>query len=100
MKTVSKPASFSHCSLRCIAGGGLALLPFGAYPTYNNVLFLGLGTVACDADIQWLYQPGAITPTARYQKGQLHAMVTDHQGTPREIFTEKGIASWAGRLNT
>ncbi|EOD8959914.1 hypothetical protein ACJ5XU_003453 [Providencia stuartii] len=27
-------------------------------------------------------------------------MVTDHQGTPREIFTEKGIASWAGRLNT
>ncbi|AFH95406.1 hypothetical protein ACU7RR_000728 [Providencia stuartii] len=39
---------------------------------------------------------GAITPTVRYQKGQLHAMVTDHQGTPREIFTEKGIASWAG----
>ncbi|HHV6184453.1 TPA: RHS repeat domain-containing protein, partial [Providencia stuartii] len=36
----------------------------------------------------------------RYQKGQLHYVVTDHQGTPREIFTEKGIASWAGRLNT
>ncbi|MEX9964604.1 RHS repeat-associated core domain-containing protein [Providencia stuartii] len=58
------------------------------------------GTVAYDAGIQWLYQPGAITPTARYQKGQLHYVVTDHQGTPREIFTEKGIASWAGRLNT
>ena len=27
-------------------------------------------------------------------------MVTDHQGTPREIFSEKGIVSWAGRLNT
>ncbi|EOE4638715.1 RHS repeat-associated core domain-containing protein [Providencia stuartii] len=58
------------------------------------------GTVAYDAGIQWLYQPEAITPTARYQKGQLHYVVTDHQGTPREIFTEKGIASWAGRLNT
>ncbi|EOZ2407265.1 TPA: hypothetical protein ACQ499_004135 [Providencia stuartii] len=32
-------------------------------------------------------------PTARYQKGQLHSMVTSHQGTPRAIFTEKGIAS-------
>ncbi|EPK6163963.1 RHS repeat-associated core domain-containing protein [Providencia stuartii] len=30
----------------------------------------------------------------------MHSIVTDHQGTPREIFTEKGIASWAGRLNT
>ncbi|WP_272577528.1 RHS repeat-associated core domain-containing protein, partial [Providencia sp. PROV264] len=58
------------------------------------------GTVAYDAGIQWLYQPGAITPTARYQKGQLHSMVTDYQDTPREIFTEKGIASWAGRFNT
>ena len=27
-------------------------------------------------------------------------MVTDHQGTPREIFSEGGQASWAGRLNT
>ena len=48
------------------------------------------GTVAYDAGIQWLYQPGAITPTARYQKGKLHSMVTDYQDTPREIFTKKG----------
>ncbi len=27
-------------------------------------------------------------------------MVTDHQGTPREIFSEGGQASWAGLLNT
>ncbi len=50
--------------------------------------------------IQWLYQPGEITPTARYQQGKLHYVVTDHQGTPREIFSEGGQASWAGRLNT
>ncbi|MGG4608508.1 RHS repeat-associated core domain-containing protein [Providencia sp. Me31A] len=58
------------------------------------------GTPAYDSQIQWLYEPGAVTPTARYQNGKLHYVVTDHQGTPREIFTEAGRASWAGRLNT
>ena len=58
------------------------------------------GTPAYDSQIQWLYQPNEITPTARYQRGKLHYVVTDHQGTPREIFSEKGIVSWAGWLNT
>ncbi|WP_369427118.1 RHS repeat-associated core domain-containing protein [Providencia sp. PROV236] len=58
------------------------------------------GTIAYDAGIQWVYQPGAITPAARYQRGKLHYVVADHQGTPREMFTENGVASWAGRLNT
>uniref|UniRef100_UPI00288C5846 DUF6531 domain-containing protein n=1 Tax=Proteus columbae TaxID=1987580 RepID=UPI00288C5846 len=48
------------------------------------------GTPAYDSQIQWLYQPNEITPTARYQNGKLHYVVTDHQGTPREIFSEKG----------
>ena len=47
-----------------------------------------------------VHQHGEITPKARYQRGKLHYVVTDHQGTPREIFSEKGIVSWAGRLNT
>ncbi|HGN0379684.1 TPA: RHS repeat domain-containing protein [Proteus mirabilis] len=58
------------------------------------------GTLAVSQQIQWLYQPGEITPTVRYQQGKLHYVVTDHQGTPREIFSEGGQASWAGRLNT
>ncbi|WP_275427848.1 RHS repeat-associated core domain-containing protein [Proteus mirabilis] len=58
------------------------------------------GTLAASQQVQWLYQPGEITPTARYQQGKLHYVVTDHQGTPREIFCEGGQASWAGRLNT
>ncbi len=33
VKPVSKPASFNQCPFRCIAGGGAALLPFGAQPT-------------------------------------------------------------------
>ena len=58
------------------------------------------GTLANAQQVQWLYQSGEITPTARYQQGKLHYVVTDHQGTPREIFSEGGQASWAGRLNT
>nr|WP_282961266.1 RHS repeat-associated core domain-containing protein [Proteus mirabilis] len=58
------------------------------------------GTLAVSQQIQWLYQLGEIMPTARYQQGKLHYVVTDHQGTPREIFSEGGQASWAGRLNT
>lgn len=58
------------------------------------------GTVAYDAGIQWLYEPGALVPAARYEKGRLHYLVTDHQGTPREIFTESGTVSWAARPDT
>lgn len=58
------------------------------------------GTVAYDAGVQWLYEPGALVPAARYEKGKLHYLVTDHQGTPREIFTETGTVSWAARPDT
>ena len=58
------------------------------------------GTVAYDAGVQWLYEPGALVPAARYEKGKLHYLVTDHQGTPREIFTEAGTVSWAARPGT
>ncbi|MET4883822.1 RHS domain-containing protein, partial [Morganella morganii] len=58
------------------------------------------GTVAYDAGVQWLYEPGALVPAARYEKGKLHYLVTDHQGTPREIFTESGTVSWAARPDT
>ncbi|UHM89760.1 RHS repeat domain-containing protein [Rahnella victoriana] len=58
------------------------------------------GTVAYDEGIQWLYAPGSLTPAARYQKGQLHYVVSDHMGTPRELLTAQGKVAWAGRLST
>ncbi|WP_420800704.1 RHS repeat domain-containing protein [Photorhabdus temperata] len=42
----------------------------------------------------------AMTPSARYEKGQLYYVVSDHQGTVREILTEDGELIWAGRLLT
>ncbi|WP_387468336.1 DUF6531 domain-containing protein, partial [Photorhabdus sp. RM323S] len=58
------------------------------------------GTVAYDQSLHWLYEPGKLTPSARYEQGQLHYVVSDHQGTPREILTEAGKLAWAGRLFT
>ncbi|MCP9268481.1 DUF6531 domain-containing protein [Xenorhabdus sp. XENO-1] len=58
------------------------------------------GTPAHDHSIRWLYAPGAFTPSARYEKGKLHYIVSDHQGTPREILSEAGKLVWASRLTT
>ncbi|WP_275658235.1 RHS repeat domain-containing protein, partial [Photorhabdus bodei] len=58
------------------------------------------GTVGYEQSIHWLYEPGALTPSARFEKGQLYYVVSDHQGTVREILTEDGELIWAGRLLT
>ncbi|WP_051870470.1 RHS repeat-associated core domain-containing protein [Xenorhabdus bovienii] len=58
------------------------------------------GTPAHDRSIRWLHAPGAFTPSARYEKGKLHYIVSDHQGTPREILSEAGKLVWANRLTT
>ncbi|WP_448512498.1 RHS repeat-associated core domain-containing protein [Photorhabdus laumondii] len=58
------------------------------------------GTVGYEQSIHWLYEPGALTPSARFEKGQLYYVVSDHQGTVREILTEEGELIWAGRLLT
>ncbi|CAM3558243.1 RHS repeat domain-containing protein [Xenorhabdus nematophila] len=58
------------------------------------------GTPAEDQRIRWLYEPGALTPSARYEKGKLHYIVSDHQGTPREMLNEEGGLVWAHRLTT
>ncbi len=58
------------------------------------------GTVGYEQSIHWLYEPGALTSSARYEKGQLYYVVSDHQGTVREILTEDGELIWAGRLLT
>ncbi|MBC8955044.1 RHS family protein [Xenorhabdus sp. PB62.4] len=50
--------------------------------------------------IRWLYEPGALTPSARFEYGKLHYIVNDHQGTPREMLDEEGGLVWAQRLTT
>lgn len=57
------------------------------------------GGAASGESVYWLYEPGALTPGARYEKGQLHYVVRDHMGTPRELLTESGEVVWAQKLS-
>ncbi|CDG16662.1 protein of unknown function [Xenorhabdus doucetiae] len=58
------------------------------------------GTPVDDQRVRWLYEPGALTPSARFEKGKLHYIVSDHQGTVREMLSEEGVLVWAQRLKT
>ncbi|MDE9541208.1 toxin C-terminal domain-containing protein [Xenorhabdus bovienii] len=58
------------------------------------------GTPVEGQRIRWLYEPGSLTPSARFEKGKLHYIVSDHQGTPREMLSEEGGLVWAQRLTT
>ncbi|MDX7989519.1 RHS repeat protein, partial [Xenorhabdus sp. 12] len=58
------------------------------------------GSLALDSRVRWLYEPGALTPSARFEKGKLHYVVSDHQGTVREMLNENGTLVWAQRLST
>ncbi|HFZ7924919.1 TPA: hypothetical protein ACIO7U_004612, partial [Salmonella enterica subsp. enterica serovar Wangata] len=43
------------------------------------------GRASTGESVYGLYEPGALTPGTRYEKGQLHYVVRDHMGTPREL---------------
>jgi len=55
------------------------------------------GTPVYDAAIQWLYKGDEPEPFARYEKGQLHYVVCDQIGTPRELFDERGNLKWSAK---
>lgn len=57
------------------------------------------GTAATGESVYWLYEPGALTPGARYENGQMHYVVRDHMGTPRELLTETGEVVRAQKLS-
>ncbi|PHM52860.1 RHS repeat-associated core domain-containing protein [Xenorhabdus sp. KK7.4] len=58
------------------------------------------GTPVENQRVRWLYEPGTLTPSARFEHGKLHYIVSDHQGTPREMLNEEGQLIWAQRLRT
>ncbi|MCP9268597.1 glycohydrolase toxin TNT-related protein, partial [Xenorhabdus sp. XENO-1] len=66
----------------------------------EETLIYADGTPAEGHCIRWLYEPGSLTPSARVEKGKLHYIVSDHQGTPREMLSEEGVLVWAQRLTT
>ena len=51
-----------------------------------------------DDAIYWLYQENDFTPTARYEKGQLHYTVADQVGTITELLIEEGCIDYRQKL--
>ncbi|WP_324292614.1 RHS repeat-associated core domain-containing protein, partial [Xenorhabdus khoisanae] len=50
--------------------------------------------------VRWLYEPGSLTPAARFERGKLHYAISDHQGTVRELLDEQGDMVWGQHLTT
>lgn len=58
------------------------------------------GSVAWDQARNWVYEPGGFRPLAQIADDALHYIVTDHLGTPRELFSEDGATvPWRAELS-
>lgn len=60
------------------------------------------GTIAWDKARSWIYEPGTFKPLAQLgANGDLHYVVTDQAGTPRELISEDGgKVAWAAGFRT
>ncbi|WP_422399004.1 RHS repeat-associated core domain-containing protein [Xenorhabdus griffiniae] len=66
----------------------------------EEVPFQRDGTRLEEKRVRWLYEPGSLTPAARFERGKLHYAIHDHQGTVRELLDEQGEMVWGQHLTT
>ncbi|WP_338804620.1 RHS repeat-associated core domain-containing protein [Xenorhabdus griffiniae] len=66
----------------------------------EEVPFQRDGTRLEEKRVRWLYEPGNLTPAARFERGKLHYAIHDHQGTVRELLDEQGEMVWGQHLTT
>ncbi|HET9956092.1 MAG TPA: RHS repeat-associated core domain-containing protein, partial [Polyangiaceae bacterium] len=53
-----------------------------------------------DSPITWLFEPESFSPLAKLVADERYSIVTDHLGTPRAMFDERGRQSWAAETDT
>jgi RHS repeat-associated protein len=49
--------------------------------------------------VAWIMKPRSFVPLAKVQQGLLFPIITDHLGTPREMFDSSGKLVWAASLS-
>jgi RHS repeat-associated protein len=49
--------------------------------------------------VTWFWEPDTLTPIAKEHAGQRWAVVSDHLGTPTEMYDEAGQITWRMRLD-
>ncbi|MBK6837348.1 MAG: hypothetical protein IPG90_02940 [Bacteroidetes bacterium] len=61
------------------------------------------GNLAADIEnknlVTWIFQDGTFTPVAKLYRGQQYSIISDHLGTPAEMYNEKGDKVWEIGLN-
>jgi len=61
------------------------------------------GNLAADIEnknlVTWIFQDGTFTPVAKLYRGQQYSIISDHLGTPAEMYDEKGDKVWEIGLN-
>jgi RHS repeat-associated protein len=53
-----------------------------------------------ESPITWLFEPESFAPLAKLVSDERHSIITDHLGTPRALYDERGNESWAAELDT
>jgi RHS repeat-associated protein len=53
-----------------------------------------------ESPITWLFEPESFSPLAKLVADERYSIVTDHLGTPRAMFDERGRESWAAETDT
>ena len=69
--------------------GGFAYLWEGDYLIAEAPMTAD-GTVSWQAARHWVYEAGSLVPIAQVEAGEVYYVVTDHMGTPKELFCEDG----------
>jgi len=53
-----------------------------------------------ESPITWLFEPESFAPLAKLVSDERYSIVTDHLGTPRAMYDERGSESWAAEIDT
>jgi RHS repeat-associated protein len=53
-----------------------------------------------ESPITWLFEPESFAPLAKLVSDERYAIVTDHLGTPRALYDERGREAWAAEIDT
>jgi RHS repeat-associated protein len=71
-----------------------------SHPGVENKAFAGISDAKSAPKLTtWLFEPESFSPMAKIVDGQSYSIVTDHLGTPFEMYNSAGQRTWAAELD-
>lgn len=53
-----------------------------------------------NGQITWLFEPNSFVPAGKIKGGKEYSIITDHLGTPSQMYREDGTLLWEGELDS